>query len=74
MRTQNLTTGDNKHPQELYYLPIRWFEVDFYMLMKDEPSSPKRELEQLYQEAQEYDFLMGQSSRATPDYWDEEVE
>jgi len=72
MRNQVLTPHDNKHSEELFYTPIRWFESDINGLTMDEPSSSKKELEQLYQEAQEYDFLTDKSPLVLPSFWEEE--
>jgi len=61
MRNQLLSTYNNKHSGEVFYPPIRWYESDINVLTMDEPSSSKKELEKLYQEAQEYDFLTGKT-------------
>jgi hypothetical protein len=72
MRNQVLTTYDNKHSEELFYPPIRWHEADINVLTMDGPQSSKKELEQLYIEAQEYDFLTGKAPKILPDYWEED--
>lgn len=72
MRNQILSIHDNKYSGELFHPPIRWFELDINVLTMDEQSSSNRELEQLYQEAQEYDFLVGRTPQIMPNYWEEE--
>ena len=72
MRDQNLSTYDNKHSGELYYPPIRWYESGINGSMMEEPAISKLELEKLYHEAREYDFLTGKTPKVLPDYWEEE--
>ncbi len=48
----------------------RWQESEMNVLIMDEAKSSKRELEQLYQEAEEYDFLLNRTPQALPDYWE----
>ena len=72
MRNQILTTHDDKHSGESLFPPLRRRELDINGLTMDESQTSKRELEQLYIEAQEYDFLTDRTPRVLLDYWEEE--
>jgi len=74
MGNQMLLDYDNRHSEELFCPPVRWFGADDNILTVDDQFGFKKELEQLYQEALEYDFLAGKTPQAMPDYWEEEVE
>ena len=55
--------------KELYY---PWDKSDTDVLTVDQMDRSNRELEQLYLEAQEYDFLMDKTPKALPEYWEQE--
>jgi hypothetical protein len=58
--------------KDQFYPPVRWFESDANVLSMEEQSSSGRELQKLYQEAQEYDFLTGKTPQDLPNSWEEE--
>jgi len=58
--------------EELYYPPLRWYEPEINVATMDEPVISNKELEELFQEVQEDDFLLGKTPEALPDYWEEE--
>ena len=58
--------------EEQLYLPLKWDDSGINFLTLDEQSGPSRELEQLFQEVQEDDFLLGKTPEALPDSWEEE--
>ena len=72
MRNQIVTTYDNKYSEDLFNPPVRWYGFGVNVLTADDPKSSKKELEQLYIEAHEYDFLMGKRPKILPDYRQEE--
>ena len=51
---------------------LPWDEPGISVLTMDESTSFNRELEMLYIEAQEYDYLKGKTPKVLPDYWEEE--
>ena len=51
---------------------LSWDEPRTDVLTMGVSSNFDRELEQLYQEAQEYDHLMHKTSKAQSYYWEEE--
>ncbi len=59
--------------EELYYPPLRWYEAEINVSSTmDQSVISNKELEQFFQEVQEDDFLLGKTSEALPDYWEEE--
>jgi len=72
MGNQIVFAYDNKFSEEFYFRPKSRdkFETDF--LTMDGVARSNRELELLFQEAQEYDFLMGKTPQSLPDNWEEE--
>jgi hypothetical protein len=51
---------------------IRWDILEGNVLMMGEAIQSDNSLRDLYQEAQEYDFLTDKTPKALPDYWEEE--
>lgn len=51
---------------------MRWPESDINVLTMDDQIDSNRELELLYQEAEEYDFLTGKTPQDLPAFWEEE--
>ena len=58
--------------EELFYLPPQGHGPQTGLLLMDDMGKSNKELEQLYQEAEEYDFLLDRTPKALPDYWQEE--
>ena len=69
MRNQIVFNYDNKNAGEFYCPPVQWDESEVNVLTVDKPSAAERELEQLYLEALEYDFLMGKTPEVIPENW-----
>lgn len=58
---------------EMFYYPsLKWYESESNVLTIEQLTISNKELEQLYQEGQEYDFLKGKTPKVLPDYWEEE--
>lgn len=74
MRDQIEFSFNNNQSEGLYDPPQNWDESDINILITQEPSGSKRELEQLFLEAQEYNFLMSHTPQVMPDNWVEEEE
>jgi hypothetical protein len=72
MRKERLDNYRSKQPDEVYYPTLEWHESEINILTMNDPISSKRELELLYQEADEYDFLKGKTPKIFPDFWEEE--
>jgi len=55
------------------HFPVpEWDNPQNDVLMMDVMDKSNRELDQLYLEAQEYDFLVGKTPQAMPDFWEDE--
>jgi len=61
-----------KQREGLYYLPPKWFLSEIDVLVMDDLISSNRGIDQLHQEAEEYDFLLDKTPKALPVYWEEE--
>ncbi len=72
MRNKILSADHNKQSEEIYYPPLRWYELGSNVLAVDELIRSKKELKQVNQEVQEDDFLLGKTPDILPDNWEEE--
>ena len=72
MKNKMLSNHQNKQSDDLYYPSLKLYEPNINVLTMDKPIISKKELEQLYLEGQEYDFLKGKSPTVFSDFWEED--
>jgi len=72
MRKPILSILQNIQSDDLYYPSQNQHESDINAFVLDAPIISVKELELLFQEGLEYDFLIGKSPKELPDYWEEE--
>lgn len=65
---QVILSNHHKQSVDLYFPPLKRYDQQNNLSNIDQPMITYRELKKLYQEAQEYDFLVGKTPEVLPDY------